>query len=71
VSDIKPGEADIDKEILSEANEQFVLHDSQGFEAGEVDNLRTVREFINRRDRMPDIKDKLHAIWYALVPLCR
>ena len=55
------------EEIFSKANEQFVLHDSKGFEAGEADNLQIVKDFIKRRNDMPDIKDKLHAIWYALM----
>lgn len=60
-----PGEADIDREIPSKANPQFLLHDSQGFEHGEADTLQTVRDFIKRRSEMPEIKLKLHAIWYG------
>jgi len=42
-----------------------VLHDSQGFEPGEVDNFNKVKTFLDRRAQMPEIKDRLHAIWYA------
>jgi hypothetical protein len=42
-----------------------VLHDSQGFEAGEVENFNTVKNFINRRRNMPKVKDRLHAVWYV------
>jgi len=42
------------------------LHDSQGFEAGEVDNFNTVKAFIDRRAQMPEIKDRLHAGWYVV-----
>jgi hypothetical protein len=57
------GKSEINTEILSEDNDQFVLHDSQGLEPGEVENLEIVQRFIERRSKMPDIKDKLHAIW--------
>lgn len=70
MSHTNAGKADIEEEIFSEDNQQFVLHDSQGFEAGEEDNLKIVRDFIDKRNRMPDIKDKLHAIWYALAFWC-
>ena len=59
------GYAEIDKEIFSEANQQFVLPDSRGFEGDEVGNLKIVKNFIDKRNEMPDIKDKIHAIWYA------
>lgn len=65
MSDAKPGEADIDREILSKENSQFVLHDSQGFEQGEDKNFKIVEGFIKRREAEPEIKNKLHAIWYA------
>jgi hypothetical protein len=60
----KRGEADINKEIFDAGeNKRFVLHDSQGFEHGEVENVRTVERFMQERDSMQDIKDKLHAVW--------
>jgi hypothetical protein len=59
------GKSNIDTEIFSADNDKFVLHDSQGFEPGEVDNLKIVQEFIERRSNMPHIKDRLHAIWSA------
>jgi len=70
VSHSNPGEANIDKEIFSKENDQFVLHDSQGFEPGEIDTMETVENFIRRRDAMSAVKDKLHAVWYA-IKLCR
>lgn len=65
MSDAKPGEADIDREILSEENSQFLLHNSQGFEQGEDKNFKIAEDFIQRREKEPEIKNKLHAIWYA------
>ncbi|KAG2124757.1 hypothetical protein BD769DRAFT_1739285, partial [Suillus cothurnatus] len=59
----KPGEVSIDHEFTSLQNKRFVLHDSKGFKPGEKDNLTVVRDFIDRRRAMPDLKNKLHAIW--------
>ena len=42
-----------------------MLHDSKGFEAGEVDNFNKVKRFISRRAQEPLIKDRLHAVWYV------
>jgi predicted GTPase len=63
VSEFKAGVSDINTEIISGDNDQFVLHDSQGFEPGEDDNLEIVKNFIQSRSAMPDIKDNIHAIW--------
>jgi hypothetical protein len=63
VSHKKPGKAKIDDEITSDQNRQLVLHDSQGFEPGEVDNIQLVHQFIESRGKEPHIKDRLHAVW--------
>ncbi|KAG2134597.1 uncharacterized protein EDB93DRAFT_1107293 [Suillus bovinus] len=60
----QPGEASIDHEFISPQNDRFVLHDSKGFEPGEIDNLKVVRDFIERRRVMPDLKNRLHAVWW-------
>jgi hypothetical protein len=65
VSDIRRGVSDINKEILSELNPQFVLHDSLGFEGGDDSNLQIVLNFIKTRSRRANLKDQLHAIWCA------
>ncbi|KIM44169.1 hypothetical protein M413DRAFT_443207 [Hebeloma cylindrosporum] len=65
-SDKDRGKCDIEQEISSSQNDLFVLHDSQGFEAGEVDNFNTVKTFIDSRARMPEIKDRLHAVWLCI-----
>ncbi|KAG1739227.1 hypothetical protein EDD22DRAFT_922500 [Suillus occidentalis] len=60
------GEADIDKEFISPENERFVLHDSQGFEASDNSRLNIVKDFIDRRRKMPKLQDQIHAIWLCL-----
>jgi len=60
-----PGISDIRAE-LSTNNDHYVLHDSQGFERGEVRNFDVVKRFVEERTKMPHIKDQLHAIWYCI-----
>ncbi|KAG2053180.1 hypothetical protein BDR06DRAFT_886369, partial [Suillus hirtellus] len=47
ISEHKHGEADIKREFIAEENEQFVLHDSQGFEAGDSMIFKTAKDFID------------------------
>ncbi|KAI0317601.1 hypothetical protein OF83DRAFT_123205 [Amylostereum chailletii] len=61
-----PGDHDIDKELKSDKNHGFVLHDSKGFESGEEENLNTVLAFIKRRSEMLALHDRLHAIWLCI-----
>ncbi|KAJ8588887.1 hypothetical protein M405DRAFT_862566 [Rhizopogon salebrosus TDB-379] len=63
ISNLTPGEANINSELISPQNDKFVLHDSKGFEPGEGGNVNTVQDFIRRRGLMPDLKDQLHAVW--------
>jgi len=66
VSHSRVGESDIYQEITSRENPRFVLHDSKGFATGEVNNLQTVKRFIDEKAQpIVDIRDKLHAIWCA------
>ena len=58
-----PGKADINVEFRHPNNDKFILHDSEGFEPGEVAKFDAVKRFIQEREQMPDLKDKLHAIW--------
>ncbi|KAK1224299.1 hypothetical protein PQX77_012807 [Marasmius sp. AFHP31] len=61
------GVSDINSEIISEQNSRFILHDSQGFAHGEVDNYQTVEKFIKERtDEKKPLKDRLHAIWFCV-----
>ncbi|KAG2098458.1 uncharacterized protein F5147DRAFT_763257 [Suillus discolor] len=62
----RPGQASIDDESFSPQNTRFVLHHSEGFKPGREDNLDLVQDFIRRRSAMPDLKDKLHAVWLCL-----
>lgn len=58
-----PGEADVEKELISPQNNRFVLHDSKGFEPGDDVNYDNVRRFIENRKNREHVKDQLHAVW--------
>jgi hypothetical protein len=60
----KAGESDIEQEITSQQNPRLILHDSQGFSHGDADNFKIVQNFIEKRSKMTDLKDRLHAIWF-------
>ena len=64
----KAGVSDINKEIIAHENGRFVLHDSQGFEPGEVKNFQKVITFLQTRKGMVDVRDQVHAIWYGYYP---
>ncbi|KIK56264.1 hypothetical protein GYMLUDRAFT_263753 [Collybiopsis luxurians FD-317 M1] len=66
VSHEQSGVSDIYEEITSEQNSRFILHDSQGFAAGETQNFETVKKFLDDRARQPELKDRLHAIWFCV-----
>jgi len=63
VSHKTPGEHDIDKPLIFPTNDRIVIHDSNGFEAGEGTNVKKVLDFIDRRSKMQALGDQLHAIW--------
>jgi len=49
---------------VSPQNQFFVLHDSQGFEPGDLSNFETVREFVKQRSRhdLP-LSERIHGLW--------
>lgn len=44
-------------------NKLFIVHDSEGFEAGQDDEFEVVLNFIKSRGKTANPKDRLHAIW--------
>ncbi|KAN0137617.1 hypothetical protein V8E53_004668 [Lactarius tabidus] len=64
VSHLKTGTTDIELTYVSPWNKQFVLHDSNGFEPGDLVNYNIVRDFILRRSK-PEVppEDRVHGIW--------
>jgi hypothetical protein len=54
---------------LTFSGSNFIFHDSRGIEAGSEDELKTVKEFIQKREQLVDLKDQLHVIWYSFFSL--
>ncbi|KAH8998267.1 hypothetical protein EDB86DRAFT_825885 [Lactarius hatsudake] len=67
VAHYKPGESDIRQEFVSPENQYFVLHDSKGFEPGDLSNYETVRTFIEQgsQPHLP-MKDRIHGLWLCV-----
>ena len=63
------GQHNIEDELVFTNHKGYVFHDSCGFEAGSEDELNIVREFVLRKLREKRLKNRLHAIWSAFLPL--
>ncbi|KAI5982594.1 hypothetical protein EDD15DRAFT_112034 [Pisolithus albus] len=59
----EPGKASIEKELISQQNGRFVLHDSAGFEPADNVECNSVKSFIEKRKKREHVKDQLHAVW--------
>ena len=46
----------------------YVFHDSRGIETGGAEELEILKEFIRGKCGEKSLKDKLHAIWFELLP---
>ncbi|KAG5651367.1 hypothetical protein H0H81_008901 [Sphagnurus paluster] len=57
---------DINDELIFQSSPGFVFHDSQGFEAGAVDELNLVKVFIESRLKERELDQQLHVIWFCL-----
>ncbi|KAJ7478003.1 hypothetical protein B0H11DRAFT_2234335 [Mycena galericulata] len=67
VSTDQRGECNIYTELHSPQNSRFVLHDSMGFEPGNVKNLEDVKRFISERSGVRvTLKERVHAIWLCI-----
>jgi hypothetical protein len=73
VSHDGPGRADINIGFCPNDTDRFILHDSEGFEHEEDTKFRTIMNFIEERNRRPDLRDsqRLHAIWWVTYYLLR
>ena len=50
---------------LTFTGSNFIFHDSRGIEAGSEGELKIVKEFIQKREQLVDLRDQLHVIWYS------
>jgi hypothetical protein len=56
---------DIENEMIFRSSPGFIFHDSRGFEAGGVDEVKKVKVFISQRAKEKALRDQLHVIWCA------
>lgn len=54
---------EIENEIIFRSSPGFVFHDSRGFEAGGVDEMKKVKAFILKRSKAKSLQDQVHVIW--------
>ncbi|KAJ7212647.1 hypothetical protein GGX14DRAFT_446771 [Mycena pura] len=67
VSHGERGICDINHEIVSQQNPRFVLHDSMGFEPGEMENFEKAKIFLKSRSgESVLLKDRVHVIWLCI-----
>ncbi|KAG9312606.1 hypothetical protein JVU11DRAFT_7003 [Chiua virens] len=60
------GMHDIKNELVFRSNPNFVFHDSQGFEAGSIEEFEQMKEFVSERAKTAHLKKRIHAIWYCI-----
>ena len=60
------GHHNIEDEFIFTNHNGYVFHDSRGFEAGSEDELKIVQEFVTRKSREKQLRNRLHAIWLVL-----
>ncbi|KAJ7889038.1 hypothetical protein B0H13DRAFT_1626845 [Mycena leptocephala] len=65
VSHQEHGVCDINFEITSRHNPLFVVHDSEGFEPGDVTRFENVQTFLQSRGGSVPLRDRVHAIWWV------
>ncbi|KAF8258801.1 hypothetical protein EI94DRAFT_1753412 [Lactarius quietus] len=66
---VNRGEHRIDDEIVFSNHPGYIFHDSMGIELGGMEELETLKEFIQRKCGETRLRNKLHAIWFGL-PIC-
>ncbi|THU94342.1 hypothetical protein K435DRAFT_668579, partial [Dendrothele bispora CBS 962.96] len=62
------GMHDVDHPFAFKSNPQFIFHDSPGFEAGGVEELNKVQQFIEKHAKATEVGDQLHVIWFCFRP---
>ena len=59
----KGGMHNIKDEMVFRSNQDFVFHDSRGFEAGGIDEFQQMKDFVAERAGTTFFKKRIHAIW--------
>ena len=61
------GNHNIENELVFGSNPDFIFHDSCGFEAGGEEEFKTMKKFVLERASTAKLKERIHAIWYAII----
>jgi hypothetical protein len=54
---------DIDEGFESDQHPGIIIHDSEGFEAGDTTQVRAFETFLKKRSPSAKIDQQLHAVW--------
>ena len=49
--------------MVFQSNQDFIFHDSRGFEAGSIDEFQKMKDFVAERAGTPFLKKRIHVIW--------
>ncbi|KAK7708663.1 hypothetical protein SLS63_013469 [Diaporthe eres] len=60
------GKHDIDQPFETDKHPGLILHDSEGFQAGDTKEVVAFEKFLKKRLMAPDVEDQLHAIWICV-----
>lgn len=60
------GEHDIEEAFESDLHPGIIIHDSEGFQAGNSKEVSAFKKFLKARSGSPDIRQNLHAIWLCI-----
>ncbi|KAG9308510.1 hypothetical protein JVU11DRAFT_11854 [Chiua virens] len=56
----------IENELVFRSNPGFIFHDSQGFEAGSIEEFEKMKQFVSDCANTAFLKKRIHAIWYCI-----
>lgn len=59
------GHHNIEDELIFRSNPGFVFHDSCGFEAGSVEELNLMKDFVTDRASTMQLGKRVHVVWWG------
>ena len=63
IQQVQAGTAKINEEFTSPVNKHLIIHDSEGYEAGNIERFDVLEKFIMERGQQDPMTERLHAIW--------
>ncbi|TQN63661.1 Translocase of chloroplast 90, partial [Colletotrichum shisoi] len=60
------GEHNIEDGFESDQHPGIIIHDSEGFQAGNKKELAVFKKFLRKRAESKELRDQLHAIWLCI-----